>query len=113
MNVEQRAFPGLAFPDLVMHLKLLVPLVIIAAISLATMGPAYLGATEATAATAVTETTPSTLLKTLAASDQAVKAGDLAALEPSRLLLLIIGIILVGIAYQRSWTGFRNARQAG
>ena len=95
------------FPDIIMHLKLLVPLVIIALISLATMGPADLGATEVTE---LTEIVRSPLMQALAASDQAVKAGNLTELAPSRLLLLIIGVILVGIAYRRSWTGFRDAQ---
>ena len=52
----------------------------------------------------------SILLNTLAANDQAVKAGDLTGLEPSRLLLLILGVMMVGIAYQRSWKGMRKSQ---
>jgi hypothetical protein len=88
--------------------KLLVPLVIIAVMPAAFLGPDYLKATEVTVEEAAVVSERALLFKALAANDQAVKAGDLAGLEPSRLLLLIVGVLMVGIAYQRSLKGLRN-----
>ena len=43
------------------------------------------------------------------ASMEEVKHSSVAVPEPSRMVLLILGTLLVGFAYRRAWVGMRDA----
>ncbi len=90
-----------------MSLKIILPVIAMALVALAAMGTAHLGAEPL----AISISQSESLQGALTSVEDLIETETLKIPDPSRLLLLVIGLLFVAIAYHRSWVGYRESKK--
>ena len=97
-----------------MSLKFIIPLIATALVATSILGTS--GARAEPPSSEVMPRGAETPLEAIVSETDGERKAETASLaipEPSRLLLLVLGLSLVGVAYRRGWKSFRESVERG